>query len=192
MRLFVGVELSDGVRERASAATTRLRTRLHDVCPRLSARWIEPDNFHITLWFLGEVHDDRIDAVTRAVEAPFEAAPFELTLAGLGAFPPRGAPRVFWIGVSHGQQALRLLHEQLDPRLTALGFRAEQRAYSAHLTIGRVKDVPRACVSGVRSALGGNQKPVGSCQIDHVTLFRSRLSPRGSRYEPLLRVALKR
>jgi len=192
MRLFVGVELPDDARERAGAATARLQARLHEACPRLSARWIDPENFHITLWFLGEVRDDRIDVVMRAVETPLDATPFDLTLAGLGAFPARGAPRVFWIGVPRGQALLRALHEELDLRLATLGFRGEERAYSAHLTVARVKDVPRACVAAVRSALEEDDGSAGSWRVDHVTMFRSRLSPKGARYEPLLRVPLKR
>ena len=192
MRLFVGVELCAEVRQRAGAATEQLRARLQTECPGFSVRWIEPENFHITLWFLGEVHDERVAAVTRALDRPFDEEPFDSSFARLGAFPPRGAPRVLWIGVAEGQRALQSLHQQLTDRLTPLGFRGEERAYSAHLTIGRVKDVPRRCVPAIRAAIEEQDAAIGSCPIERVTLFRSRLSPHCARYEAQLRVPLKR
>jgi 2'-5' RNA ligase len=184
MRLFIGAELDDHVKSRVADIAASLRETLGR---RVTARWIAPENFHITLWFIGETAGDRASAIAEAIDAPFGTHSFDLALAGAGAFPPHGAPRVFWIGVTDGQEPLRTLYRELAIRLQPLGFEAERRAYSAHLTIARVKDVHGR---DVRNVLRGYQADGGRCRINAVTLFRSRLSPKGAAYEPILRVPL--
>jgi len=185
MRLFIGVELSDTVEARAAGIAERLRQTLGR---RATARWIAAENLHITLWFLGEVADDRVAAMMSAVNSPFTVPSFDLELRGAGAFPPHGPPRVFWIGVAAGQDSLQALHDELAVRLQPLGFEPELRAYSAHLTIARVKE----CRSReVRDLLREIEADAGRCHISAVTVFRSRLSPKGASYEPLLRVPLE-
>jgi 2'-5' RNA ligase len=184
MRLFIGIELSDTVKARAAEIAGQLRQTLGR---RASARWIAAENLHLTLWFIGEVADDRVGAILNALNTPFTVRPFHLDLRGAGAFPPHGVPRVFWIGVATGQASLQALHDELAVRLEPLGFEAERRAYSAHLTIARVKE----CRSrDVRKLLDEIDADAGRCQVAGVTVFRSRLSPKGASYEPLLRVRL--
>lgn len=185
MRLFIGIELDEPVRLRAAEISDALRESLGR---RATARWMAPGNLHITLWFIGEVDDDRAAAIARAFERPFGIQCFDIVLAGLGAFPPHGAPRVFWIGVAEGQEPLVALHRELATRLHPLGFEPERRPYSAHLTIARVKDVH---ARDIRNTLRVMPADAGRCRIEAVTLFRSRLSPKGATYEPLLRVALE-
>jgi len=82
------------------------------------------------------------------------------------------------------------LYGELSTRLPALGFQPEKRAYSPHLTVARFKDVVRSDAAAIRRAVAQTPAEVGACPIGSVTLFRSRLSPKGSQYEPLLRVPL--
>jgi 2'-5' RNA ligase len=185
MRLFIGIELSDAVKDRASGIAQKLRETLGR---RVTARWIPAENLHITLWFIGEVADDRAAAVVTAVNIPFATGPFDLELRGAGAFPPHGLPRVFWIGVTAGLPSLQALHSELARRLQPIGFEPERRAYSAHLTIARVKE----CRSReARDLLRDIDADAGDCRIAAVTVFRSRLSPKGASYEPLVRVPLE-
>ena len=184
MRLFIGVELPDDVKARAARIAESLRETLEG---RVTARWIPPENLHITLWFIGEVADDRASAIASAVALPFSTRSFDLDLRGAGAFPPHGTPRVFWIGIGQGQESMQTLYAELARRLQPLGFEPERRAYSAHLTIARVKDCPDRLV---RNLLRDADADAGRCRIDAVTIFRSRLSPKGANYEPLLRVPL--
>jgi 2'-5' RNA ligase len=189
MRLFIGVELDDEVKRRAAAIADALRARLG---PRVEARWIPPANLHITLWFIGEVTDERATAIVDAVERPFAVRAFDLALGGAGAFPPSGAPRVLWIGVRSGQDSMTRLYEELAARFAPLGMDPERRAYSAHLTIARVKAWPaRATRDEGRAVLRELPADAGRCRITAVTVFRSRLSPKGAAYEPLLRVPLQ-
>ena len=191
MRLFVGVELDDRIKAAAGDVAERLRQRLQRAAPALSARWIAAENLHITLWFIGEVADQRAESIAEALrERPFVTPAFDLALARCGAFPPSGPPRVLWIGANRGAQEMAALYEAVGQRLGPLGFLPEKRGYTAHLTIARVKDAGRGTTRDVRQALADLPADCGHSRIGAVTLFRSRLSPKGAAYEPLLRVPL--
>jgi 2'-5' RNA ligase len=190
--LFMGIELDDAVTAAAADAALDLKSRLGSVAPGFTARWIDRANLHITLWFIGEVVDERAAAMTEALRSPFDVAPFRLDLAGCGAFPPSGAPRVLWIGTTRGIDAMRELHARVEQRLVPLGFQAERRPYTPHLTIARVKDPGRAPGRVIRQAIAAVPAACGESAVNAVTLFRSRLSPRGAAYEPLMRVPLIR
>ncbi len=191
MRLFVGVELSEDVRAAAAAVAERMRQRLKTARVDVTARWVAPENLHITLWFIGEVNDERAQAIDRALAPQFAVAPFELALGGCGAFPPAGPPRVFWIGLRRGAEPIGELSREVAARLSPPGDEPERRAYSAHVTIARVKDVPRGSAAAIRGLVADIPASAGSCRVEFVTLFRSHLSPKGSTYEPLARVPLQ-
>jgi 2'-5' RNA ligase len=189
MRLFVGVELDERVREAATVIAESLRRELG---ARIDARWIASSNLHITLSFLGEVDEFRAERVIGALGPEFGERPFEMELEGLGAFPPSGAPRVFWLGVTDGAASLSRLNHELTARLEPIGFQPEQRTFSAHLTIARVRGVlGGASYRDIRQLLRTIPAHAGRCRIQAVTLFRSHLSPKGATYEALLRVPLK-
>jgi 2'-5' RNA ligase len=189
LRIFIGVELDDAVRDSAAAIADSLRRQLER---RVDARWIPAANLHITLWFIGDVAGDRAEEILRAVDRPFTIRSFDAHLAGLGAFPPSGAPRVFWVGVQSGAEPLASLHAELSTRLLPLGIEPERRAYSAHLTIARVKDVRGVKgYADLRASLRAVAADAGACRIAAVTVFRSHLSPKGATYEALLRVPLQ-
>jgi 2'-5' RNA ligase len=190
MRLFIGIELDDAVSAAAADVGQALRVRLAAVAPGFSARWIPQANLHITLWFIGETAEPRAADLVERLNEPFDLAPFELGLAGCGAFPPSGAPRVLWIGTTEGTSAVRALYGRLERRLTRLGYVAERRPYSPHLTIARVKEPGRGSSRVLRDTLAGVGADCGVSTVATVTLFRSRLSPHGAVYEPLLRVPL--
>ena len=189
MRLFVGIELDDRVREAAARISDSVRRQLAE---GVDARWIAASNLHITLWFIGEVEEGRSEGLLDVLGRPYEVPAFDLEIAGLGAFPPSGPPRVFWLGVAAGLESLRRLHSELALRLGPLGFEPERRAYSAHLTIARVKAVSRTIPNrALREMLECLPAVAGRCRTTHVTVFRSRLSPKGANYEPLLRIPLE-
>jgi 2'-5' RNA ligase len=190
VRLFVGIELSEQMKSAAAAAAERLQAALKRARLRIQARWVPPENLHVTLWFIGEVKDDRAADIQAALNAPFEIAPFTLGVQGLGAFPPSGPPRVFWMGVTSGKQELAALHAALALRLAPLGIEPEHRTFSAHVTLARIKDVPRGAPADIRRILAATAADAGSASVSAATLFRSRVSSKGSSYEPLLRIPL--
>jgi RNA 2',3'-cyclic 3'-phosphodiesterase len=187
VRLFIGVALDETVRRSAAAIAAALGERL---AGQIKARWIPAPNLHITLWFLGHVLEDRAREVLRAIDMPFATPGFELHVAGLGAFPMSGPPRVLWLGIQDGANSLTRLHGELAARLTAIGFEPERRPYSAHLTIARVTSSERGTSSSLRDSLRAVPATAGTCRVDAVTVFQSHLSPKGATYEPLLRVPL--
>lgn len=191
MRLFVAAEPSEQVRRSAVSAIERLRERLDAAQASHGLRWVAPDNLHLTVWFLGEVSDARAAAVLDALRPPLATPAFELQLAGFGAFPPSGPPRVLWMGVTRGLAELARAHDEIGERLQPWGFPPEGRAYSAHLTMARVKEQPHGRArAALRQALAHVPADAGSCRIEELAVFRSRTAPTGAVYERLLRVPL--
>jgi RNA 2',3'-cyclic 3'-phosphodiesterase len=190
VRLFVGVELDDAQRTACAAAAAELQRQLVGL-RRFSVRWIAGENLHITLWFLGELKEEAAVRVMEALEAPLSVEPFTLTIDGAGAFPPAGPPRIVWLGVSEGAAPLEETYRDLTVRFGPIGFEPERRAYHPHVTIGRVKEADRGASFKARDVLRQFDVVARSRRVTDITLFRSRLSPHGSRYEPLLRVPLK-
>ena len=191
MRLFVAAEPSERVRLAAAETGSALRVALDAKHASRSFRWIRPENLHLTVWFLGEVSDQRSDAILDTLRSPLTEHRFSLRISGLGAFPPSGSPRVVWMGVTEGLDALARLHQEVGGRLLRWGFQEEGRPYSAHLTLARIKErLPPALRAILRETLRQSTAEGGRCQIDALTVFRSRTSPAGALYEPLLRVPL--
>lgn len=190
MRLFVGVELEGPVAEKAASTALALKQRLAETAPRFLASWVPPANLHVTVWFIGEVPEPRGVEVVEALRPRLDVPAFPLALRGCGAFPSSGAPRVLWIGAGAGTREMQELYAQIEARLTPLGFAAERRPYSPHLTIARVKDPGPAPPRVLRQTIASTPADCGESAVTAATLFRSRLSPRGPAYEPLLRVPL--
>jgi 2'-5' RNA ligase len=188
VRLFAGIEIDDIVRARAARITESARAALDRA---LSIRWVPPQNLHITLWFFGEVPERGAADILNAIDDPFLASSFDLHVAGLGAFPQSGIPRALWLGVKTGGDSLTRLHAELATRLRPLGLEPEGRPLSPHMTLARVKGVlSGARPPEVRALWRDLPADAGSCRVNALTLFRSRLSPKGAAYEPLVRVPL--
>jgi 2'-5' RNA ligase len=191
MRLFLGIDLPEPVARAAAAIAERLKNEIARAAPRAALRWVPAENLHITVWFLGEVQEPRADALAAALRPGLDVPPFSLRIAAAGAFPGAGAPRVLWLGLPEGRAGLLAVHDRLRPRLGSLGFEPEKRPYDPHLTIARVKDVPRPEIAAVRAILADTRSAAGEFRVEAVTLFKSRTSPHGAQYERLFRVPLE-
>ena len=185
MRLFVAVELDQAVREAAGSVVQELQGRID---PRVSVRWVEVDKMHLTVRFIGHVDDAHAPEVLDALRPPLPIAAFDIALGGCGAFPRSGPPRVLWIGLKDGLPSLQEMHDECSRRLLPLGFAPEGRAFSAHLTLARVKDAPRDAARTLRSTVAAIRVPSPRCRITAATVFQSSLSPKGSTYTRLLTV----
>lgn len=171
MRLFAAVDLPDSLKDRLDA----LRA------PVPGARWVNRHQMHLTLFFIGET--DRVYEIETALEL-VRAAPFDLLLSGVGRFPPgdRRPPRVLWAGIAP-QPALLALQAQVASALTALGFPAEDRPYSPHLTLARVRaERPLPEAERFLQAHAGFRG--GPVRVEAFTLYASDLTPQGARYTP--------
>lgn len=160
--------------------------RLRPLAPDVA--WVGRDNFHLTLKFLGGVEAARLDAIGAALmRAVGGGGPFEVALRGLGGFPSPTRPRVLWVGVEQGAAAMAALAGRVDASLAHLGFEPESRPFSAHVTLGRVRTPQRD--RRLAEALGAGGA-FGRQRVEHVSLMRSDLSPRGARYTELAAVPL--
>ena len=100
-------------------------------------RWLEPEQQHLTLRFIGELDNGRLEEVAEAL-ALIEGAPFELGLQGLGHFPPRGEPQVLWVGVAKSPELARL-KRRIDRALATVSLPPESRKFAPHVTIARIR-----------------------------------------------------
>lgn len=188
MRLFVAVEIGETLARGAARLSEELERRATAAARRAKVTWIPADRMHLTIRFIGELDDGKAPIVRQALEEPFAVAPFSLTLCGAGTFPKSGTPRVVWLGITEGREQLLRVEREVTARLTALGIPDEERVYSPHLTLARVRDP-----AGLKSAPlldGLTDRRIGTAQIDAITLFHSKLSPKGPTYTPLLRTPL--
>lgn len=183
MRLFVAVDVDDDTRAAIGRITDRLRAAMEEARSAARISWIESGRLHLTLQFIGEVSDAAGEAIVTRLRPPVHLPPFEMRLRHIGTFPPSGRPRVVWLGVERGDGLVRLQAE-IGQRLADIAFRRESRPFSPHLTLARVRDGgSRVDSERIRAT---QAEAAGGCTIDHVTLYQSRLSPRGPTYTPLL------
>jgi len=169
-RLFIAVEPPDSVRDSLFREMESLRSMWRFV------KWEATHKLHITMKFLGDVPVMNVEAIqTTLDEIAAKADPFPVHLGGLGVFPNTRRPRVLWIGVRSGSEELNELHAYIEEALATIGFSREKRRFSAHITVGRIKH-PRFLNLPVTPAYEHG------FHARHLSLIRSRLTPRGSEY----------
>jgi RNA 2',3'-cyclic 3'-phosphodiesterase len=187
MRLFVAVEIAPAVAAAAAALIERLRERAIRLAPRSRIAWVTADRLHVTVRFIGHVDADRADAVRQVLASPLGQVPFDLTLAGVGTFPPNGPPRVVWSDVTGGREPLLAIEQRVSERLAGAGIAAEERPYNPHLTLARVREAGGLRSVALLETVG--DATLGTTAVEAVTLFESRLSPKGPTYVALQRTA---
>jgi RNA 2',3'-cyclic 3'-phosphodiesterase len=132
MRAFLAVPVAAPAHAAVGHLLQRLDSRVGGV------RWVDPATVHLTLHFFADLAGERLDDVVGVVRTlAASTAPFPLSLGGLGSFPPRGRPRVLWLGVAEPAPPLNWLAGRVEDVLDRNGFEVERRPYSAHVTLGR-------------------------------------------------------
>jgi len=176
MRLFTAIDLPQGILLRLERLVAALR-------PEALIKWSPLDNLHITTKFIGEWPEARIDELHEVLAEVAPRPPFEVEVRQLGWFPNERSPRVLWAGV-HGGTALKSLAAETDERLASIGIPSENREFSPHLTLARIKSpVP---LRGLRQKVEELQPaPVGKFQVSQFTLFRSDPGSNASIYRKL-------
>jgi len=145
--------------------------------------WVTSENLHLTLKFLGGIDVVRLALVRDALDTAVRGcSAFEFSVIGLGAFPTPSRPRVIWAGVGTAGAALEALADRVDRALADVGFAPEQRAFSPHVTLGRVREPRRN--ERLADLVGGSEN-FGTIRVDRVSLMRSDLSPRGAKYSEI-------
>lgn len=182
VRAFVAVELPPEVQHLIWSSFSAEHARY----PGL--RWVPAENLHLTVKFIGEIEGVRVPELVRATEkACVGRRPFRLSLRGAGAFPPRGRPRVLWVGVGCGGPELAALASAVDRRLGKRGVERERRPFSAHLTVARSRrEAPAQDLGPLLSRF--ETREWGGLEVSTVSFMRSHLGPAGARYEKLCEV----
>ena len=198
MRIFIGIDLDDAIR----AKIARFMEGVSGFAPE--ARWVQPDSLHITLKFIGEQNDEQVTAITERLRK-VKGLPMEISMRGTGFFPTPKAPRVFWIGIHAGPQLAKLAAD-IDAAVAELGIEREKRAFSPHLTLARAgahgkrssgdpkwrkDDRPNSAFSVLEKRLAAmGDLDFGTMSAEKFILYRSQLSPAGSKYTKLERFPL--
>ena len=166
VRLFVAIDLP-----------VAIKNRLGILCAGVpGAKWLAPEQLHLTLRFIGEV-DNEVFADVAGALAAVSVAPFPLRLSGVGHFPPRGAPKVLWAGVEDGESAA-LLHRKIEARLRGPGLPPDRRKFSPHVTLARLKATP---IGRVRDFLAVNGSFASEAfPVSDFHLYSSRLASGGA------------
>ncbi len=184
IRAFIALDIPVALKE----ALGTVQESFRDSRDRIT--WTRAEGMHITLKFLGETREAQIpDIEARMREACGRSEPFSIRLSGAGVFPDLRRPRVLWVGIGEGAEALTALFRDLDPRLARLGFLREKRPYHGHVTLGRIKTI------GDRRRFAGRVAEhrtldVGRMPADAVHLIESCLHPAGAQYTTRLTVPL--
>jgi RNA 2',3'-cyclic 3'-phosphodiesterase len=176
VRLFVAIEVPEPPRRDLRRRVNGLRDRL----PR--ARWVDLENLHLTLLFLGETAEPDVPALAAKLREAFaRCPPLDLRLSAGGTFPPGRPARVAWVGVDGPEELMTLQEEVTRAAVETLGFEPEKRPYHPHVTLARCQDPwRREAIDKLKNALTG---PIGPpFTADHGVLFESKLSPKGARY----------
>jgi len=186
LRTFIAIDLGKTIRDRCLALQETLARGGAEV------KWVEEENLHLTLLFLGEVEDRDLPALCQAVsDCCALHNPFTLSVETVGCFPNPRRPRVVWVGVGAGSAEVCALHAALEPPLLDLGcYRREERAYTPHITLGRVKS--ERSTTALSMALARQAKwRGGETDVREVRVLSSELTPQGPIYTVLSRAKLR-
>lgn len=195
MRLFVALDIDDEIRERIA----RFIEGVHNFAP--DARWMKAESLHVTLKFIGEQPDESLESITKMLAA-IDGLGAEIHFRGYGFFPTPKSARVFWAGMEAGTR-LSALASAVDDVLSSLGIPKEERPFSPHLTLARgagrsgsphprQSDRPNPVFQHLQEKLAALPQPdFGTMRAGEFFLYRSQLSPKGSKYTKLARFALK-
>ena len=188
-RAFIAVDLSSEVQQRLAQISLDLEQSLKD----LPVRWVSVAKIHLTIKFLGDISVSNVGMLTEIIQSTAAGRDaFEISIGGLGAFPNKRRPRVIWVGVEAPME-LQAIHRQIEMEVMRLGYEAEKRRYSPHLTLGRVsRNVSLKDARMISKVL--KEKTVGFLGVTRVRkvhLYRSDLQPSGAVYTKMVSASLR-
>ncbi len=182
MRIFIALPLPEEAKKEIGAFIGKLRSTGADV------KWVERENLHFTLRFLGEVEESDLQRVEDSLSTLGEFQSFQVRTGPFGVFPSFSSPRVFWIGLEKGGEEMMNLSQALNQALKERGFPPEDRPFQAHLTIGRARS--KKNIPALKELLETLSPPEVEFIVKEVSLFQSTLTPGGPIYRKLFRQVL--
>lgn len=183
VRAFVALEPGEAAR----AAIAALQAHLAAAVPPRAVRWTRPEQCHLTLRFLGQVPRAHLTALEQHLaDAAAASAGFALELGAPGAFPDLEAPRVLWVGLGGGLEALARLVQRVETAVAGFGDHREERPFHPHLTLGRVAVRDRRVARGLAEQMARAPRPSACAwSVREFRLYRSELRPEGAVYSVL-------
>lgn len=184
MRIFLAVTLPDEIKSALADVSRKLQTSCADV------KWTRSENYHITVKFLGDMKPEMLDSVIGCVKtAVKDIRPFSIRISGAGAFMKRGIPGVIWIGTQDDSGQLGIISGRIDDLLSDLGFEKENRAFSAHITLGRARSAGGA--DKLRDLLNSMKDTgIGCLSVNSISVMKSDLRSDGPVYSTLHTIEL--
>lgn len=193
LRTFIAVDLDQELK----ATLTDIQARLRGAVPPRTVRWVQPEGIHLTLKFLGDTPSEKVEQVKAALaRAAGESPGFAVTVGGVGCFPDARRPRVVWVGVQDPSGSLARLWQAVESQVAPLGFPAEKRPFSPHLTLCRVqhyasgaeaRDIGQA-VAALAAEMAG---ALDEMAVTSVAYIKSDLRPTGAVYTTLIEAGLQ-
>jgi len=179
IRIFIAIELPQDIKENLQSLQEELKKANADV------KWVKPENIHLTLKFLGYVPASQIPEIIQELKSGLDGfGTFSVEIAKLGSFPEKGKPRVIWTGVNSGSENIVRLQNKVEDFLKKFNFPIEERKYTPHLTIGRVRGLQN--IKLLQDLIGTrNNVQFGNMNVENVSIIRSDLKPEGPVYTTL-------
>ena len=190
VRSFIAIELPDELKEGLAQLEAQLKLGKPS-----SVKWVDPSSIHLTLKFLGNIAVDRISAITQAMEEATQGiSPFHLEVTGLGVFPNLKRVQVAWVGIGGEIDKLGQIQQRIESSLAPLGFTAESRPFTPHLTLARLRDRASADERQRFGQLiaGTRFEAVYTIKVASINLMRSQLTREGAIYSRLSSVGLEK
>jgi 2'-5' RNA ligase len=179
MRCFIAIDIDREIRNALSGLQRKLRDSIG--VKKGDINWVNPDNIHLTLKFLGEIKDEKVAEICNIVKvAAGRHKSFELDIESVGHFGGR-SPKVLWVGTGKGQENLLKLQEDIEKSLASAGWPEETREFSGHLTLCRIRN-PKAGMKLAQASESYKDFKVGMLSANAVCVYQSELKPTGPVY----------
>ncbi|MBI5848422.1 MAG: RNA 2',3'-cyclic phosphodiesterase [Nitrospirae bacterium] len=185
IRSFIAIKLPEGLKRSIADLITELRNAGSDVS------WVQAGNIHLTLRFLGSTDNALIPAIKERISKKLlHYSTFYIKIGGVGCFPSQRRPRVLWIGIENSD-ALKNMQKEVDLVVSEFGFEAEERPFSPHLTIGRVRS-QRGIAETIRRFTEFRTADFGTFEVERIHIMKSELKPAGAQHTSIAEIPIGR
>lgn len=179
LRIFIAIELPEEIQKKLGDFANSIKNSQDKIS------LVSPQNIHLTLKFLGNVPINDIASIQSIISETAKLyTPFEASVKGTGIFPNERSPRILWIGTDKGKETIKKIYTDLENKLASIGIPKEERGFTAHLTIGRIKYI-KDIKEFAQNISKHKEDLFGNFVVNGISLVKSTLTPKGSVYEIL-------
>ena len=184
LRAFIAIDITDEIRKELVRLQSELKKGLKG-----DISWVEPENIHLTLRFLGQINDAQLEEIEGIVlKIVKKIKRFNMDLGVIGAFPDISNPRILWVGINFGFNELNEINAELEDCLETINFAVGEKYFHPHLTIARIKSIEGVnTLANLTKTIKPNKLPE---TVDSLIIYQSELTPEGAKYTQLLKAKL--